>query len=259
MARTDVGRILTEQHRLSQVEVSRRALLDFTRLWPIWEGDEKSFFQMVSATIVLIRLYRGISARVSGDYFEAFRRAEGAPGDAKAQLVTEVDANLVIGSLIKAGEQTLNESLRAGKTPEQAKERTLVTTSGNVSRQVLQGGRDTLLRSVREDNSALGWARVTDGDPCGFCALLASRGPVYDKDTAFFESHEACGCTAEPVYFRDAEWPGRAKEFKALYNKATREASEAGELRRGTQNDLLNAFRRAYDPTRPDNSATTGN
>jgi hypothetical protein len=251
MARTKAGAILTEQHRVSQLEVRRRALADYLRLWPIWEGDEDSFFRLVSAVITLIRLYRGISSEVAAGYFEAYRHAEGAPGTAAPQRAPEADESDLIGALIATGEQTLHQQLRAGKTPAEAKERTFVTTSGSVTRNVLQGGRETLLRSVQADRSALGWARVTDADPCAFCALLASRGPVYQKDTVDFEAHDHCSCTSEPVYSRDADWTPRSKEFKRMYNLAIGEAKEQGELRRGTSNDLLNAFRRYYDAQRP--------
>jgi hypothetical protein len=30
--------------------------------------------------------------------------------------------------------------------------------------------------------------------------MLAGRGSVYSADTAEFEAHDHCGCSAEPVY-----------------------------------------------------------
>lgn len=246
MARTDAGRLLTEQHRRSQLQVRARALRDYLRLWPIWEGDEDSFVRMAVAAIVLIRAYHGLSASVAGGYFQSFRLAEGVRGEAIARLAGPIDEGKVIAGLNVTGRDAVRKALDSGVAPEKAREVALTRTSGSVSRQVLNGGRETLLRSIEEDREALGWARVTDSDPCTFCALLAGRGPVYKADTVDFEAHDSCGCGAEPVY-RGSEWPGRAREFKDLYNEAVLEAREAGELMRGTQNDLLNAFRRRYE------------
>jgi hypothetical protein len=144
----------------------------------------------------------------------------------------------------------LASALDAGRPPEQAKETALTRTSGSISRHVLNGGRETILRSVAEDREALGWGRVTDGDPCAFCAMLAGRGPVYQEDTVGFEAHDECGCGAEPVYYRDAPWPGRSREFHDMYNEALLQARQDGTMATGTSNDLLNTFRRFYDRQR---------
>jgi len=116
--------------------------------------------------------------------------------------------------------------------------------AGSATRHVLTGGRRSLLTLVEADPQALGWARVTDGDPCAFCAMLASRGPVYGSEAAAgFSAHDACACTAEPVYSRQAPWPGRAREFQELWRETTRNTSGR---------DSINAFRRAYEQQQRD-------
>jgi hypothetical protein len=243
VARTEAGRILTEQHHAAQIQIRARTLRDYLRLWPIWLGDEESFNQMASATLVLVRAYHGLSATVAGSYFESFRVAEQVDGEAATRLAGPIDESKVLAGLISTGRDSVAAALEAGRSPEEARRAALTRTSGSVTRQVLTGGRKTILRSVAEDRQALGWGRVTDGNPCPFCALLASRGPVYKEQTVDFEAHDHCTCGAMPFY-SGAEWPGRAREFKALYDRSVREAREAGELKRGTSNDLLNAFRR---------------
>lgn len=251
MAASSTGRALTEQHRQAQLQIRARALSDYLKLWPIWEGDEDSFVKLVVASIVLVKGYQLISSQTAGNYFQAFRVAEGAPGEARTKLADPVDERKVRAALFATGQNAVKQSLEAGNSPERSKEIALTRTSGAFGTQILNGGRETLVESVKADRSALGWARVTDADPCAFCALLAGRGPVYKSDkTADFQAHGGCACTAEPVYRHDAEWPGRAREFHDLYNEATLEAHESGELDRGTSNDLLNAFRRRYEAER---------
>jgi hypothetical protein len=43
---------------------------------------------------------------------------------------------------------------------------------------------------------------VTSGSACEFCSMLARRGAVYGAESVSFHAHDACGCSAEPV-FRD--------------------------------------------------------
>lgn len=128
---------------------------------------------------------------------------------------------------------------KRGKPLRAARDESFVEASGAASRHVLTGGRQSLLTLLDGDPQALGWARVTDGDPCAFCALLASRGPVYkSRESASFQPHDACACQPEPVYSRDSLWPGRGPEFRRLYREATRGYSGQ---------DAINAFRRAYE------------
>lgn len=68
------------------------------------------------------------------------------------------------------------------------------------SRHIKQASRD-LVRDTAFANGG-GYARVLSGaENCQFCAMLASRGPVYSKDTATRRKdgsryHDHCDCTA---------------------------------------------------------------
>lgn len=247
MAATQEAAALTEQHRQAQLKVRAQALRDYTRLWPIWRSDSpESFGSLVTATLPLARVYHRISAAAAASYYDAFRAAEGVTGEATPRLSQLVPDAMVTASMYVTGQVMTRNALLAGQTVEQARETALVRTSGALTRQILAGGRDTLIGSVQADPQALGWARVTDGNPCAFCAMLASRGPVYKTaESGGFEAHDHCGCTVEPFY-RGADWPPGARDYRDLYNKAIAAAQAAGELDRGTSNDLLNALRRAY-------------
>ena len=148
----------------------------------------------------------------------------------------EIDLNIAgpIGQKSKIGK---------GRTPTEARDLSLVESSGAASRHVLTGGRRSLLTLVRDDMQAIGWVRVTDGDPCYFCAMLASRGPVYKKgsfsasDPRFtgpgnVKVHDHCACTLEAVYSRNAAWPGRAQEFHRLWREHIHRRYSGKEARR---------------------------
>lgn len=137
-------------------------------------------------------------------------------------------------SLLVTGPGELKRQAKMGRTEQQAKDRALVVVSGSISRQVLNGGRAATLTSVATDQQAIGWARLTDSDPCAFCLVLASRGPVYKSESsAGFQAHDACACIPVAVFSKSEPWPGRAREYRRLYDQVAK-----------GQKDPINALRR---------------
>lgn len=78
--------------------------------------------------------------------------------------------------------------------------------SGTASSRALDGQRNTVMSTFAERDQLVGWRRITSGDPCDFCARLASRGAVYSKETVAFQAHKPrCRCTPEPLYRRESD------------------------------------------------------
>lgn len=80
-------------------------------------------------------------------------------------------------------------------------------------RVVQDGARSTIWAIADRDHRAIGWVRVSrTGTPCGWCAMLISRGPVYrSQASATFAGgasgytdgdkyHDNCHCFAMPVF-----------------------------------------------------------
>lgn len=87
-------------------------------------------------------------------------------------------------------------------------------------RLVKNGARHTVTSLAERDKRAIGYVRVSQtGTPCGFCAMLISRGIFYYSSKAVAEGktadapsvrrgeaeegdqyHDNCNCVAEPVY-----------------------------------------------------------
>jgi hypothetical protein len=103
-------------------------------------------------------------------------------------------------------------------------------------------GRDTIVGTVHDDPEARGWARLTEPNPCYFCALLAARGGVYTRQTASFKSHDHCECIAFPEFTR------RTADQKAAFARAAQWDVEYRKATKGApRGQLLQAWRRHYD------------
>lgn len=90
---------------------------------------------------------------------------------------------------------------------EEAAVRTMATRlEGATTRLVLQGSRNTTMQTFAQRDQLVGWRRV-GSSPCAFCAMLISRGAVYDKDSADFHAHDHDRCSPEPLYRREPEPP----------------------------------------------------
>lgn len=245
MARTAEGEQITRRHMADQFAIRRETLADFSELFPGWSLDDPgSFSDVAQAGAILATDRHRTSAGVGADYFERFRRAEGASGSASARLADPPTRD-EIAELIRAnGLAGAVNARRRGRSTREAMRNALVRASGVVSTTALNGGRHTVERSIQGDRQAQGWQRVTGGNPCAFCAMLASRGPAYrGQASAGFQAHSHCQCAAEPTYPGSRPTPD-AQRFREQFDEAQRQAREAGELQRGTANDALNAFRR---------------
>jgi hypothetical protein len=262
MARTEAGRLLTENHRRRQLAVRARSLQEFlvlTRLWDV--SRPESFNRLVEAAIPFVQARNGTSAAEAARYFEAFRTAEGVTGQAAATVGSSLPRDKIAGSLYSTGQSQALRALQSGLGVESVRQTTVATMSGAVTRLVLDGGRDTVLESSLQDRQIISWMRVTSGDPCPFCAMLASRGPAYtSRDSAIAVTgrggrprgnrqigesyHDNCVCSIEP-YYEGSTMPPSSQRWRDLWNESQLDAEAEGELDRGTKNDALNAFRRA--------------
>ncbi|MFE2104315.1 hypothetical protein ACFXAF_00315 [Kitasatospora sp. NPDC059463] len=80
--------------------------------------------------------------------------------------------------------------------------------AATASRVAMNGGRSALWHHTGRDGRTLGYVRVSrSGTPCGWCAMLISRGIAYKssasatyRDGDLF--HDACHCYAVPIFNR---------------------------------------------------------
>lgn len=200
MAATALGRELTELQRRRQLSVRARTLADLMVLWPAFDlADIDGTWPPLEAGLVtLIMARRRESSAVASDYYRAFRSVEGVQGQAPIRAAQDPDRDLVRATLRILG--PIGAKKQIGRGARNVAGDTLTRVSGSVTRQVLEAGRDTLTRTLRDDRRARGWRRITDSDPCEFCAGIAAEGVRAKTSAAGFAAHDHCGCTAEPAF-----------------------------------------------------------
>ena len=218
-----------------------------------------------AALIPIVARAREQSAILAGTAYTDARHDAGAEGEFDPEGPLPLMLRRLESALDVTGPVEFKKAISAGKTPQQAMDAAAVRMVGTTQYLALEGGRQTMQRSIAADEQATGWARVTDADPCAWCAMLASRGPVYksdrtggrDQNSRFegdgeFKYHDHCACQAWPAFTNDEPFIGVAEK---LYDDWLRETRGRG------GKHAVNAFRRWWEsegraayaaPERPD-------
>lgn len=238
MALTASGRALTEQHRRAQLAIASEAEAVMRAMWdevdPVRIQETRGSW--LAASVLAAGAYHDASAELAADYVTSYRAVE-ADRPTGPIVRSDMDRARVAASLELTGPAVLYLEERKGADPVVAHRTAGNRVAGAARRHVQHGGRGLIDLTARADQSVLGWRRVTDGNPCAFCAMLATRGPVYGSQSSAQSTgsgdryHDWCGCSAELVY---GAWePNKAEQqWIADYEAAAEEADAAEGVRR---------------------------
>ena len=198
MALTRTAGTLTEAHRQAQATIRTRFTGRFVDAWPLLDPYrlDATAAAWLAVAEPLVGQYRRQSAAATAAFYPAHRAAElpaiGLDAPELAPVLAEqADPQALRTSLLVTGPVTIKR-LSGKRVPvDQAARVAGVRAEAAAVRHVLGGGRATMRATINADPVALGWVRVTDGDPCWLCAMLASRGPVYKskKDRSHCSFH----------------------------------------------------------------------
>lgn len=251
---------VTATHRTRQGQLNRVLSAELDQLWPLLvSGPKDDTFPVWSArATLLLRQYAQAAAAIGNAAYTAYR---GLAVPNAGRFTPPVGALPEIEQIQRSlGWATRNVDVDADPTVlESAKTQAAATAQ----RHVTNTGRSAVVDAVEADERAVAWARRTDGDPCAFCALMASRGAVYKtRNTAgrdsnlglgrqrhkfvgegLFKFHDLCACVAVPVFAgEDFELEPHIQAADELYQQVS--GPYYGRAK-------LDAFRRAYEGNRP--------
>lgn len=252
-----------QAERLTLAQILVFALAYF-KSWQAEEQTDAQWRSIVNLIFPYVQAYRLASARAARSYYDAeretylFTQALDLDKLARGESTTDFERFPIF--LANYEEQYLRDALEPVREKFQRENTTdgaVNTAAGIVGKQVLNGGRRTLVRAVEKDPVVQGWARVQGGnESCTFCWMLISRGPVYkDADTAGINAdnqtavevfrdwqatdndellmklmtrwHPNCDCRVVPVFDKSKNWVGKADFLAAqkIWNDITEDYS----------------------------------
>lgn len=198
-----MSRSLTETHRLAQARLGARVVALLHAAWRVLDLTELegTFESWLAVVEPLIQSHREASAGLTAAYLTTARTvALGPDGRFTPILAGPADARAIRTSMLVTGPVSIRSALGRGARLAAAADVAQARSSAAAMRHVLNGGRETLTQTVQADRRAVGYARVASGKACNFCSMLADRGAVYGEESADFQAHDGCSCSAEPVF-----------------------------------------------------------
>lgn len=257
--------VAADEFRRAQAMVAATLTRDLIRLMramfnTVDPGASWPGLRMAVAALILDR--RRQSADLAARYYRISRQLAGVDGPVLPLPPINLVEDRLTANINATGIGVYKQALRSGATPEKALDRSAVTLSGAASKLTLEGGRSVVDQTVRHDEHAIGWARVGDGNPCSWCAMLISRGAVYKnantagrgKNRRFvgegsFKFHDHDGCVAVPVWSADDPVLDRADELYDQWLQATQGHSGQG---------AINVWRQHWESANTDEQPANG-
>lgn len=233
MALTSLGNELTQAHRREQILLAATAAGESEVLWS--ELNPADPYPWAYAQALLLADRKEQSQRLTSAYLAEFAGAEiGRPVDI---VEPGIDLDRLVGVAIGAGAHEVTNRIDAGLDQGIASREVQRRFAEIVAAETQRTYREMIADTAGRQRKA--WRRVTHGTPCAFCAMLASRGPVYMETTALTSKHDGlryhrgCKCTAEPWYGRWDDWqPTPAeKPYVDAYFQAALQADAVKEAR----------------------------
>lgn len=207
---------------------------------------EASLPDWIVAVRALVEQYGAASASLAADYYDSERVAAAVTGRFTVPLIGPPSDEQVESSLRWATKDVWERdpddpaTADAQKEPlevrlEQAEKKAEAVAQKLVTDQ----GRGTVREAVRQDRTAVGYARAAALGACAFCKLMASRGLTYKSaqsagrdvnskftgDASVVKFHDNCHCQIVPVFKgqrfelsdQASEWARIYREYAAPY------------------------------------------
>lgn len=223
MATTRAGAALTAAHRTAQLGILGSLLNLFEQEWSVdTPFSGAAFVAWLAEMAPEVAAAYALSAETAERYYEAFRRAEGVTDTPVRASVDPLDAVALRESLVRFGPGYVTALVDEGLTEDRASRRALVAIGLEATKMVMAGGRNSLAAHLNADDRARGWARVARANSCAFCAMLASRGPVYSTRRAAGDGrhwHPGCKCQVEPYFGGRYRLTPEARRYAELWKR----------------------------------------
>jgi len=183
---------------------------------------DRSFAEFSRYSLPLIMAGRDLGIATADTYYTSAKAASRLGKKTPSVKPRPLNLERAVTSLRVVGPVNAKSKIARGTPVNQAMTAAKAATLGSAKRLILEAPRLFLIDSTVADSDARGWARVSDGQPCAFCAMLVSRGPVYSETSGDFEAHDKCGCSVMAVFRNDPTggWTDGSRALHDLWNSA---------------------------------------
>lgn len=195
------SRRLTEAHRLTQARIGALTVLQMRRVWRLLDPEDLdgTFEDWLIAATPIVATQRTVSARTAASFVTASKVLQLGPSAMATPILADAaDPRALTTSLLVTGPLSVKRAMARGVPLARALSTAEASSAAAAMRHSLDGGRQTLLETLRTDRDARGWRRVASGGACKFCSTL--DGKFHPTDNADFPAHDGCSCSQEPVY-----------------------------------------------------------
>lgn len=196
---------LAQAHRLLQNEVGAQTASQMLSIWPLIDPANVSgtFADYLDVAYTVIQSGNQQSVELAAAYYAAARETLFGVDSFVPVLAPTISREQIYSSLGATALARIRQGLIRSEDWARITDKGASLGAGAGMRLALAGGRETLLQSTRADPRAVGWQRVTSGNACEFCEMLAERGVVYAEEAADFAAHDNCGCFAQPEFSQE--------------------------------------------------------
>ncbi|MFE0974291.1 hypothetical protein ACFW5U_35505 [Streptomyces rochei] len=237
------GSDAANRYRAAQIGLTRLLVRDVRGLRRLILPSRlrESVPDWLAAMNAVVAQYARTSTALAAEFYDAQREAAGVPGPFTVPVADPPPEEQTTASLRWATKDLWprepEEATPAQLEPMDVRLAQAQKKAEQVAQKlVADTGRGTVREAVRQDRQAVAWARAAALGACYFCKVLATRGAVYEQDTADFRAHDGCHCGVVPVFRGQRfELSPHAREWERIYR----------EYAQGHPGDQLRLFRRA--------------
>lgn len=177
--------------------------------------------------IAIVAQGHDVAAALARRYLTGHAAIEGVDLD---PVTIGANRREIATSLHVTGPVAFKTNMRISADPARARLVMSTALRGSAQRLTVAGDRATIVGTVQGSDQIAGWRRISSGSSCAFCAMLVSRGAVYSKASADFQSHDHCSCSPEPLYEREPE-PEDVRRLQEQWAEATGGVTGAEKLK----------------------------
>lgn len=181
-----------DAHRADLIDLTTLAIAQLVAEFPSLPLDapEQARDALADLMLELLDGFHPAAGSLGADWYDDLRIAANVPGSFTAPLPDLPEV-----------EQIRNTASWAASALYVDAEKALADSAAAVERLLALADREAIEAAADRDPTPTRWARYASPNACAFCALNATRGPVFrSEDTAASKYHNHCRCIAVPVW-----------------------------------------------------------